>query len=124
MLNLVYILRLRRFPASLPQARTRLIPVRMELKPRLVDSLLAAKDDEAVLARLRGTAWETVLRDLSPAALDESYERYMERFCKKLVTGGEPSAAVPMAYMMLSELERLRLTRMIARARQETRQVI
>lgn len=118
MLNLVYILRLRRFPASLPQAKTRLIPVRMELKPRLVDSLLSAKDDDTVLARLRGTPWEDALRDLSPSALDRAYENYMENFCKKIVTGGEPSAAVPMAYMMLSELARLRLTRMIAQQKQ------
>lgn len=118
MLNLVYILRLRRFPGSLPQAQTRLIPVRMELSKKLIGALLAAPDDEAVLRALRGTAWENVLRDLSPAALDSAYERYMESFCQKLVTGGDPSAAVPMAYMMLSELARLRLTRLIQRTKQ------
>ncbi len=115
MLNLVYILRLRRFPASLPEAETRLIPVHTELKKPLVRSLLAAKDDDAVLALLRGTPWQTVLSDLSPTALDAAYENYMEALCQKIVSGGEPSAAVPMAYMMLSELARLRLCRLIAR---------
>lgn len=124
MLNLVYLMRLRRFPASLPGAKARLIPVRMELKGSMIDALLAAPDDEAVLRLLRGTPWAGVLTDLSPAALDSAYERYMELFCKKLVTGGEASAAVPMAYMMLSELARLRLARHIARVQQKTRQVI
>lgn len=121
MLNVVYLLRLRRFPASLPQARARLIPVRMELKESLIDALLTAPDDAAVAALLCGTPWES-LGTRSGAALDSAYEQHMTNFCKKLVTGGEPSAAVPMAYMMLSELARLRLTRMIQQ--QKARQVI
>lgn len=121
MLNVVYLLRLRRFPASLPQAKTRLIPVRMELKEPLVNALLTAPDDAAVAALLRGTPWEG-LSGRSGAALDGAYEQHMANFCKKLVTGGEVSAAVPMAYMMLSELARLRLTRMIQQ--QKARQVI
>lgn len=118
MLNLVYLLRLRRFPASLDGAKARLIPVHMALGSRLIDALLAAADDDAVLRLLRATPWADTLRDISPAALDEAYERYMESFCQKLVAGGEPSAAVPMAYMMLSELARLRLTRQIQRTKQ------
>lgn len=118
MLNLVYLLRLRRFPASLDGARERLIPVRMALGKKLIDALLAAPDDDAVLRLLQPTPWADTLRDISPAALDSAYERYMESFCQKLVAGGDPSAAVPMAYMMLSELARLRLTRLIQRTKQ------
>lgn len=123
MLNVVYLLRLRRFPASLPQARERLIPVRMELKGSFIDALIAAPDDKAAAQLLRGTPWEA-LCDAAPEALDDAYERYMERLCRRLVTGGECSAAVPMAYMMLSELTRLRLTRLIQRTEQRSRQVI
>lgn len=119
MLNLVYLMRLRRFPASLPEARARLIPVRMQLKGPMIDALLAAPDDEAVLHLLHSTPWAGVLTELSPAALDGAYERYMQSLCKKLVTGADASAAVPMAYMMLSELARLRLTRLIARTQQK-----
>jgi len=113
MLNLVYLLRLRRFPASLPQAKEHLIPVRLELKKQTIDALITAKDDEAVRAVLRGTAWEKALSDLAPARLDEQYRDYMENFCRKLVAGAEASAAVPVAFMMLTALDKQRLTRLI-----------
>lgn len=116
MLNLVYILRLRRFPASLGEAKQHLIPVRLELKKKQIDALLAAKDDAAVRAVLKGTPWEKALAELSSAALDEQYRNYMESFCKKLVAGASPSAAVPVAFMMLTALDKQALVRLIRAA--------
>lgn len=124
MLNLVYILRLRRFPASLPTARERLIPVHAALKRPIIEALIAAPDDEAVEKILAATPWAEALRNIAPEALDGAYERYMERLGRKLVMAGDCSPAIPMAYMMLSELERLRLTRLIAGTEQRSRQVI
>jgi vacuolar-type H+-ATPase subunit C/Vma6 len=112
MLNVTYLLRLRGFPGLKPRAEQYLIPVRHELSPRLAKAMLAAPDDRAALEALRGTRmYETFAA--GTASPEEHYRAAMEKFCRKLMEEGTPSLAVPAAYLMLKELERQRLDRLI-----------
>lgn len=109
-LNLVYILRLRRFPASKEEAAKHLIPVREKLKPELVRALLRARNDEEVLAILAGTAWGKTFTSLAPGDLEKQYRAYMRTFCAHLLTSGQPGVGAALAFLVLKhdELSRLR----------------
>jgi vacuolar-type H+-ATPase subunit C/Vma6 len=113
-MNLVYILRLRRFPASVGKAKQMLIPLHKDLTPGLVDKLLAAKDDEAVLALLQNTRWGSAFTSLAPGDLERAYRTYMEGFCRHIIAGGSPGLAQVQAFLTLKDLERQRLTRLVA----------
>ena len=112
MLNVTYLLRLRKFPGLKSKAADYLIPVRQELSPRLAKAMLAAADDRTALEALRGTRmYETFAA--GTASPEEHYRAAMGKFCRKLMEEGTPSLAVPAAYLMLKELERQKLDRLI-----------
>jgi vacuolar-type H+-ATPase subunit C/Vma6 len=113
-MNLVYILRLRQFPASVGKAKEMLVPLRKDLSPALVDKLLAAKDDEAVLAVLKGTRWGETFTSLAPGDLERAYRAYMEGFCRHIIAGASPGLAQVQAFLTLKDLERQRLARLCA----------
>jgi vacuolar-type H+-ATPase subunit C/Vma6 len=113
-MNLVYILRLRRFPASAAKAKSLLIPVKKNLSSGLIDKLLAAKDDQAVLSLLQATRWGDVFTSLAPGDLEKEYRAYMEQFCRHIITSAGPGLAQVQAFLTLKDLERQRLTRLAA----------
>jgi vacuolar-type H+-ATPase subunit C/Vma6 len=113
-MNLVYILRLRQFPATVGKAKQLLIPLRKDLTPALVDKLLAARDDESVLAVLQTTRWGETFTSLEPGALERAYRAYMESFCRHIIAGASPGLAQVQAFLTLKDLERQRLTRLVA----------
>lgn len=111
-LNLVYILRLRRFPGSVDRAEELLIPIRDGLNDRLIRQLLHAGDDEAALAILRKTRWGGAFTSLAPGDLEKEYQMYMERFCRHIIASAPAGLAVVQAYLPLKDMERRRLTRL------------
>ena len=115
-LNLVYILRLRRFPGSLPEAEKLLIPVRDKLTPRLVQGLLRARDDRAVLDILADTPWGGAFTSLAPGDLERQYGDYMAAFCRRLLTEARPGLPAVQAFLTLKDMERARLDRVIGAA--------
>lgn len=112
-LNLVYILRLRRFPRSVQQAREHLIPIRCELKDALIDRLLRAPSDEAVLQILEHTQWGGAFRSLAPGELEKQYQKYMEDFCHHILSSADAGLSVVQAYLPIKDMERRKLLRLI-----------
>lgn len=112
-LNLVYVLRLRRFSKSAGRAREYLIPIRHELKDPLIDRLLRASGEEAVLDILKNTRWGGAFQSLAPGELEKEYQRYMELFCRRILTAADAGFAVVQAFLPLKDMERRKLTRLI-----------
>lgn len=112
-LNLVYLLRLRQFPKSLPAAKKYLIPIHRDLKPALIDRLLKAPDDRAVLAILEETRWGATFRSLAPGELENQYQQYMTDFCRHILRSANASFAVVQAFLPLKDMERRRLMSLV-----------
>lgn len=112
-LNLVYILRLRRFPRSLPRAKEYLIPIRYRLKDPLIDRLLKAPDDAAVREILENTPWGGAFVSLAPGDLEKQYHRYMTDFCRHILNAADASFAVVQAFLPLKDMERRKLMNLI-----------
>ena len=112
-MNLVYILRLRRFPKSARRAKEYLIPIRHELREGIVDRLLQVSDDRTVLEILAPTRWGGVFRSLAPGDLEKQYQHYMELFCRRMLTSSTAGFAVVQAFLPLKDMERRKLMRLI-----------
>lgn len=112
-LNLVYILRLRRFPKSVHRAKEYLIPIRRDLNAALIDRLLKAPDDAAVGAILETTRWGGTFKSLAPGDLERQYRRYMADFCRHILNAADASFAVVQAFLPLKDMERRRLMSLI-----------
>ena len=112
-LNLVYILRLRRFPKSAHRAKEYLIPIRSKLTQPLIDRLLKAADDSAVMAILETTVWGDAFKSLAPGELEKQYRRYMADFCRHILNAADASFAVVQAFLPLKDMERRRLMSLI-----------
>lgn len=113
-LNLVYVLRLRRFPRSAPKAKEYLIPIRYELRDDLIDRLLRAPTDEAALQILEKTRWGGVFRSLAPGALEKQYQQYMEEFCRHILNAADAGMSVVQALLPIKDMERRKLLRLIS----------
>ncbi len=112
-MNLVYLLRLRRFPASAPKAKEYLIPIHYELKERMIDRLLQAPDDRTVLELLEKTRWGAVFQSLAPGELEKQYQHYMEQFCRRMLTSSTKGFEVVQAFLPLKDMERRKLLRLM-----------
>lgn len=112
-LNLVYVLRLRRFPRSAAKAKDYLIPIRYELRDELIDRLLRATSDEAVLQILEKTRWGEAFRSLAPGDLEKQYQQYMEAFCRHILNAADAGLGVVQALLPLKDMERRKLLRLI-----------
>lgn len=113
-LNLVYILRLRRFPKSVQHARDYLIPIRYELRDDVIDRLLRASTDEAALQILEKTRWAGVFRSLAPGDLEKQYQEYMEVFCRRILNAADAGIGVVQALLPIKDMERRKLLRLIS----------
>lgn len=115
-LNIVYILRLRGFPASVDKADELLIDVRDKLTPELSRRLLRAKDDKAVMDILAKTPWKGIFTSLAPGDLEKQYSAYMETFCRRALSAARPGLAAVQEFIILKDMERQRLTRLVSAA--------
>ncbi len=113
-LNIVYILRLRGFPASAAKADELLIDVREKLTPELSRRLLRAKDDKEVLDILAKTPWKGMITSLAPGELEKQYSVYMEAFCHRVLAEARPGLTAVQAFITLKEMERQRLARLVS----------
>lgn len=111
-LNLVYILRLRRFPGSLQDSEALLIPVRDKLTPELIRRLLRAREDREALELLRDTPWGSAFTSLAPGDLERQYSVYMAAFCRRVLAAATPGLTAAQAFLTLKDMERQRLARL------------
>lgn len=114
LLNICGVLRLHRsFPASLPEMKDLLIPIRGQLADSLLNALIAAPDEAAALKLLQGTPWGKYFPPEGSPNLELLSERAMEAFCRKLIVTGSVGAYFPQVYLTLREIERAKLIRVI-----------
>ena len=114
LLNIVGILRLlRSFPGSLQSAQELLVPLGSRLKPALVSQLLSAKSESEAVELLKQSPFALYFDDYKPEKLDGLYESAMSSFCKGILRLPAPNICVPVAYLILSELECDRLARVL-----------
>ena len=112
-LNIMYILRLRRFPRSRERAKELLIPIRYKLDPAFAQRLLYAEDDATVRKMLEGSIWRDVFRSFEPGDLEKQHDAYMMAFCRRVLASARPGLVTAQAYMMLKNMERIRLVRAV-----------
>ncbi|MCL2343331.1 MAG: V-type ATPase subunit [Firmicutes bacterium] len=114
LLNICGILRLHRnFPASLPEVKNLLIPIRGQLTEILQNSLIAAPDEASALALLQGTAWAKFFPRDKELNLERLSEQAMETFCRDLIKSVQPGPFFPQAFLTLREIECAKLSRVI-----------
>lgn len=111
-LNLVYALRLRRFPASIGRAPELLIPVRDRIRPEFIQSLLHTSDDAAVLEMIGRSPWKKQFTSLAPGVLESQYEAYMRSFCRRILVSARPGPEGIQAFLTLKDKDRKRLADM------------
>ncbi len=113
-LNLVYVLRLRRFPASIGRAPELLIPIHDELKPEFIQRLLHASTDAVVLELLAHSPWKHEFKSLAPGVLEKQYETYMRAFCRRMLASANPGPQEVQAFLTLKDMDRKRLADIVA----------
>lgn len=114
LINIVSILRLHRyFPSSLEKANELLIPIYNKLDEKLIDALVLAKTESEALDILRKSNCRRYLEGLDLQKLDSLYNDAMESLCKILIKSSNPSICVPVAYLILREMECKKLNRLI-----------
>jgi len=115
LLNIVSLLRLQLyFPGSLKKADELLIPVHNVFEPKILKTLVAAKNAEETLELLRKTACKKYLVGINLQRIESFYYETMEAFCRKIIKSPEPSICVPVAFLTLRELECKKLIRLIS----------
>lgn len=111
MLNISYLLRLRRFGTPVQEAMRLLLPMHGALGPEMERRILEADTDEDALAELRGSRlgkWLSGVEGASPEGLVRAAER---AFYRKVMHGA-PNLSVVVAFLQLKEGE----ARMLRRA--------
>lgn len=104
MLNISYLLRLRRFKTPLEKARAMLVPIGGSLDAETQEAILTAPDEEAALARIRAARPGHLCRlpeELEP----DKFVRASENMYFRKVIHGEPSLSVAYAFLVLKENE-------------------
>lgn len=104
MLNISYLLRLRRFGTPPEKARELLIPLSGALSRETEDAILAAPTDEEAIALIMRTRLGKPFKDMDCVEPDR-FVRCAERKFFRGVVRGEPNITVPYAYMVLKEAE-------------------
>ena len=112
-MNLVYVLRLRKFRASGQQAAKEMIPIRGQFKPEMAEEILRIESDAALLEYIRKTRWRDTFRSLEPGVLERQYREYLTQFCSRIMSSAQPGMAVVQAFLELKDLERRKLSRLI-----------
>lgn len=113
LLNIVYILRMRRLLGPSPRIPGLLIPVWYKLTSEFITELASAPSDSDVRAILRNSRWKDYFENFETLGIERRYERALEDFCRKLITSPAPSLCIPHAYLTLKEIECRKLIRLI-----------
>lgn len=104
MLNISYLLRLRRFKTPLEKARAMLVPIGGSLDAETQEAILTAPDEETALARIRDSRPGRLSRspeDIQP----DKFVRTAENLYFRKVIHGEPTLSVAYAFLVLKENE-------------------
>ncbi|MEG1633634.1 MAG: V-type ATPase subunit [Oscillospiraceae bacterium] len=104
LLNVSYLLRLRRFNTPPDKAHALLLPISGGLSRKTEDEILAAESDEAAFALLLSTRLGKYFKGLSVSE-PGNFVRAAEAAYFRKIIHGEPSLSVAYAFMVLNEAE-------------------
>jgi len=113
LLNIVYLLRLRRLLGPSRRIPELLIPVRYKLTDDFILELAGAPSDSEAMAVLNKSRWKSYFESFEALGIERYYERAVEEFCRKLISSSAPSLCIPHAYLTLKEIECHKLIRLI-----------
>lgn len=105
LLNIIHILRMKRYFPHSADCLTVLLPFYHRLRPETIQALRAAPTLEAAMALLAGTPYAGAFRDLDVAAVEDYYRMAFYRFNHRQLMLGAPSIYCAIAYLNLRELE-------------------
>ena len=104
LLNLCNMLRLKTYFPDQPCLGV-LFPFHYRLRPEFIRSLCQAPDVQAVFDLLRTSPYAGSFEDIQVTEVEEYYRRALYTFCRRLLTGAQPSIYVAVAYLNLKEQE-------------------
>lgn len=105
MLNLMHILRLKRFFPEEDDFAKILFPCYYKLKPAQVREMCAAPDLAAALDAAARTPYGKLIRNASVEDLSRLYDESLFRLSRRQLMQGKPSIYVAVAFLNLRELE-------------------
>lgn len=105
LLNIVHILRLKRFFSDDDRYVSILFPFHYKLRPAMVKALCTAPDVDSVLTLLEQTPYAKQFRGVASDAMDDYYRRSFYQFNRRQLFLSLPSIYSAVAYLNLKELE-------------------
>lgn len=113
LMNIMHILRLKRFFPDTDDFVTVLFPFYYKLKPEQVRAMCAAEDVQGVLSIAAGTPYGAALRNTDVAGLDRIYDETLFRLSRRQLMMGKASIYSAVAFLNLRELEMKELVTVI-----------
>ena len=104
LLNLIHILRLKAYFPDQPCLGV-LFPFNYRLRPDMIRTLCQAPDVSAVFELLRATPYASSFENVQVTEVEDYYRRALYTFCRRQLTGGQPSIYTAVAYLNLKEQE-------------------
>ncbi len=105
MLNIMHILRLKRFFPEEDNFLAILYPFYYKLKPPQVTAMCAADDPAGVLAVVAETPYAKIFRNATPRSQERLYNETLFRLSRRQIMQGKPSIYSAVAFLNLRELE-------------------
>lgn len=105
MLNIMHILRLKRYFPQEDNYLPVLQPFHYRVKPEQIHAMCTAPTAEGVLELVEATPYASVFRDVRMEELNHAYHAALYKFSRRQLMMGKPSIYSAVAYMNLRELE-------------------
>lgn len=105
MLNLICLLRLKRFFPEVREPQSYLLPFHYRLKPAELGRIFAAPSAEAALAAIRETPYAAAFRETELSELEDYYREAMFRMDRRQFLAGPPGVSGAISYLHLKDAE-------------------
>lgn len=105
MINIMHILRMKRFFPEADDILSVLFPLSYKLRPEQIQAMCAAEGADGVLAVVAGTPYAKAFRNVSMADLQQIYDETLFRLCRRQLMMGKSSIYSTVAFLNLRVLE-------------------
>lgn len=105
MLNIMHVLRLKRYFPEEDNYLPVLLPFHHKLRPEQLRAMCAAPDADAVMELVEATPYADTFRGAKPQELHNLYSAALYKFSRRQLVMGKPSIYSAIAYMNLREIE-------------------
>ena len=105
MLNIMHILRLKRYFPQEDNLLPVLLPYHYKVRPAQIRAMCDAPDPQAVMELVEHTPYAAAFRAVAPEDLQNRYESVLYRLSRQQLRMGKPSVYTAVAYLNLREVE-------------------